>query len=81
MLNPDFSPALYNWGVALTELSVLAADTDSDTEKSLAFLYDASDKYLRSLKGNPSNPQALNNWGLVLQVLIFSILIFEKNGN
>ncbi len=35
-----------------------------------ACLHLASQKYAASLQWNPNNPQALNNWGLVLQVTV-----------
>eukprot|EP00884_Botryococcus_braunii_P019778 jgi/Botrbrau1/6484/Bobra.0034s0057.1 len=63
-LRKDSHAALYNWGVALSDLARVGegpARTD--------FLLAAAEKYAESLKWNPNNPQALNNWGLVLQEL------------
>ncbi len=59
--------ALYNWGVALSD--VARCLKPSSPALAQACLNLASQKYAASLKHNPSNPQALNNWGLVLQDL------------
>ncbi|GMH38506.1 hypothetical protein BSKO_06390 [Bryopsis sp. KO-2023] len=64
-IQEDFQPALYNWGVALMELSGLVKVTNP--AQALCYLHEASQKYAKSLGAVPSNPQALNNWGLVLQ--------------
>jgi hypothetical protein len=106
--------ALYNWGVALSELAhwyrehekAVAGDTSRSTtpvsgegeaaggkgseeeasasdgarepsylsreelrEAACSCLHLASQKYAQCLNWHPNNPQALNNWGLVLQVL------------
>lgn len=65
-LKPSSHAALYNWGVALSDLarSIKAADPKAATSA----LHLASQKYAQSLQLHPRNPQALNNWGLVLQV-------------
>lgn len=65
-LRPKFHAALYNWGVALSELSGLWKSQDS--HKALYFLHLASQKYAESVQGYTNNPRGLNNWGLVLQV-------------
>lgn len=106
--------ALYNWGVALSELAhwyrehekalgdgsrsttpVSASETDAAAstkegeeggqgeggtpgeamsreelrEAACSCLHLASQKYAQCLSWHPNNPQALNNWGLVLQEL------------
>jgi Tfp pilus assembly protein PilF len=40
----------------------------SSPAEAVAALHLASQKYAESLQLHPRNPQALNNWGLVLQV-------------
>lgn len=65
-LRPGFHAALYNWGVALSELAGLVKT--SDPPRSVYYLHEASQRYAESMEENPTNPQALNNWGLVLQV-------------
>ena len=65
-LRPKFHAALYNWGVALSELSSLWKSEDS--QRALYFLHLASQKYAESIKECSNNPRGLNNWGLVLQV-------------
>ena len=65
-LRPQFHAALYNWGVALSELSSLWKAENG--HKARYFLHLASQKYAQSLKECGNNPRGLNNWGLVLQV-------------
>ena len=65
-MKPSSHAALYNWGVALSDLA--RAIKASDHRESVAALHLASQKYAQSLQLHPRNPQALNNWGLVLQV-------------
>jgi hypothetical protein len=66
-LKSNSHAALYNWGVALSDLA--RAVKQSDPAHSVASLHLASQKYAQSLQLHPRNPQALNNWGLVLQEL------------
>lgn len=65
-MKPTAHAALYNWGVALSDLA--RAVKAASAAEAASCLHLASQKYAASLKANPSNPQALNNWGLVLQV-------------
>lgn len=65
-LKPSSHAALYNWGVALSDLA--RAIKGADPREATAALHLASQKYAQSLQLHPRNPQALNNWGLVLQV-------------
>ena len=55
-LQPSSHAALYNWGVALSDLArvVKAAHKDS----AHGYLQQAGDKYQMSLKLHPHNPQA-----------------------
>eukprot|EP00878_Enallax_costatus_P020836 GHUV01022040.1.p1 GENE.GHUV01022040.1~~GHUV01022040.1.p1 ORF type:complete len:347 (+),score=111.87 GHUV01022040.1:674-1714(+) len=66
-LKPNSHAALYNWGVALSDLA--RAVKQSDPAEAVGALHLASQKYAQSLQLHPRNPQALNNWGLVLQEL------------
>mmetsp|Transcript_15153 Transcript_15153/g.32883 ORF Transcript_15153/g.32883 Transcript_15153/m.32883 type:complete len:433 (-) Transcript_15153:285-1583(-) len=90
-VRPSSHAALYNWGVALTDLARVVrmgstgpsqpseADSGMTAVSSSAVphvqlqmspqacLALASQKYAQALKWQPNNPQALNNWGLVLQ--------------
>eukprot|EP00891_Asterochloris_glomerata_P005577 jgi/Astpho2/5577/Aster-02833 len=59
--------ALYNWGVALSDMARLVKRTDE--HEAYQCLLKAAEKYATSLHWNANNPQALNNWGLVLQEL------------
>eukprot|EP01025_Chloroclados_australasicus_P064676 TRINITY_DN8672_c0_g1_i1.p1 TRINITY_DN8672_c0_g1~~TRINITY_DN8672_c0_g1_i1.p1 ORF type:complete len:605 (+),score=93.43 TRINITY_DN8672_c0_g1_i1:135-1817(+) len=63
----DFASAYYNWGVGLSDL----AQQVKNAKPLLAgrYLRLASQKYASSLELNPESPQALNNWGLILQEL------------
>jgi Tfp pilus assembly protein PilF len=65
-LKPNSHAALYNWGVALSDLA--RAVKQASPAEAVAALHLASQKYAESLQLHPRNPQALNNWGLVLQV-------------
>lgn len=65
-LKSNSHAALYNWGVALSDLA--RAVKQSDPAEAVGALHLASQKYAQSLQLHPRNPQALNNWGLVLQV-------------
>ncbi|KAK9826480.1 hypothetical protein WJX81_003553 [Elliptochloris bilobata] len=59
--------ALYNCGVALSDMARAAGPGDAPA--AAQYLLGAAAKYATSLKWNPNNPQALNNWGLVLSEL------------
>lgn len=59
--------ALYNWGVALSDMAHLEKRTEEDA--AYHCLLAAAEKYALSLFYSANNPQALNNWGLVLQEL------------
>ncbi|KAK9803421.1 hypothetical protein WJX72_010561 [[Myrmecia] bisecta] len=68
--------ALYNWGVALSDIArvvkaghLTESSPGGGPAQAHAFLLQAAEKYALSLRWNPNNPQALNNWGLVLQEL------------
>jgi hypothetical protein len=65
-VKPSSHAALYNWGVALSDLARCIKATQP--REATAALHLASQKYAQSLQLHPRNPQALNNWGLVLQV-------------
>jgi Flp pilus assembly protein TadD len=65
-LKPNSHAALYNWGVALSDLARAVKPTSP--AEAVAALHLASQKYAESLQLHPRSPQALNNWGLVLQV-------------
>jgi hypothetical protein len=65
-IRPKSHQALYNWGVALSDLA--RALRPSAAAEAAGCLHLASQKYAASLRIAPGNPQALNNWGLVLQV-------------
>jgi hypothetical protein len=67
-VKPTSHAALYNWGVALSDLARCIKATDP--KEATAALHLASQKYAQSLQLHPRNPQALNNWGLVLQVCV-----------
>eukprot|EP00887_Chlorella_sp_A99_P008101 scaffold12.g8101.t1 len=54
----------YNWAVALSDCARIVRPQQPDEAREL--LSAAAGKYARSLEANPFNPQALNNWGLVL---------------
>lgn len=62
---PSSHAALYNWGVALTDLARCVRDRP---DQARACLNLASHKYAEALSHQPGSVQALNNWGLVLQV-------------
>lgn len=64
-LKPSAHAAMYNWGVALSDIARLQKDTDP--EAALRCLQQAAMRYAEALDLQPGNPQALNNWGLVLQ--------------
>ncbi len=71
-IKPASHQALYNWGVALSDLA--RALKPSAPGEAAACLHLASQKYAASLQIAPANPQALNNWGLVLQVRGLGVL-------
>ncbi|PNW78669.1 hypothetical protein CHLRE_09g387550v5 [Chlamydomonas reinhardtii] len=62
---PSSHSALYNWGVALSDMARLLKESDPD--QALSCLQQATHKYAGALDLQPGNPQALNNWGLNLQ--------------
>lgn len=62
---PASHAALYNWGVALTDLARCVRDRPGQARSCLNL---ASRKYAEALTHQPGSVQALNNWGLVLQV-------------
>ncbi|KAG2425640.1 hypothetical protein HXX76_013485 [Chlamydomonas incerta] len=64
-VRPSSHSALYNWGVALSDMARLLKE--SDPEQALRCLQQATHKYAGALDLQPGNPQALNNWGLNLQ--------------
>lgn len=66
-IQPNAHAALYNWGVALSDLA--RALKPHSAVEARACLQLASQKYAESLALCPNNPRALNNWGLVLQEL------------
>lgn len=66
-LNPTSHTALYNWGVALSDLARILKESSPD--EAVSCLQQASQRYAEALDCQPGNPQALNNWGLVLQVM------------
>jgi hypothetical protein len=66
-LRPSSHAALYNWGVALSDLARCVKQREPAA--ATAALHLASQKYAAALQLHPRNPQALNNWGLVLQEL------------
>ncbi|KAL3142190.1 hypothetical protein ABBQ38_002540 [Trebouxia sp. C0009 RCD-2024] len=66
-LQTNSHAALYNWGVALSDMAHLEKKTEDDA--AYHCLLAAAEKYALSLFYSPNNPQALNNWGLVLQEL------------
>jgi hypothetical protein len=49
--------ALYNWGVALSDLSRVVKE--NDRAAALTYLLSAAEKYSLSLKWNPNNPQVM----------------------
>jgi Tfp pilus assembly protein PilF len=65
-LRPASFTALYNQGVALSDLARAARHTNPSA--AYTALSAASHKYARALSASPGNIQALNNWGLVMQV-------------
>ena len=65
-LRPSSHAALYNWGVALSDLARGLKEVEPARAQQCLRL--ASHKYAEALRWQPGNPQALNNWGLVLQV-------------
>ncbi|KAK9806699.1 hypothetical protein WJX73_010014 [Symbiochloris irregularis] len=66
-LRPTSHAALYNWGVALSDMA--RVQRSSDPAAAIDHLISAADKYSASLQWHAHHPQALNNWGLVLQEL------------
>ena len=52
--------ALYNWGVALSDMSRVLKATDRAAANAL--LTDAAEKYAYSLQWNANNPQAMPNY-------------------
>ncbi|KAG2453019.1 hypothetical protein HYH02_002354 [Chlamydomonas schloesseri] len=64
-VRPSSHSALYNWGVALSDMARLLKESDPD--QALSCLQQATHKYAGALDLQPGNPQALNNWGLNLQ--------------
>jgi hypothetical protein len=56
-----------NWAVALTDIARLVRA--AQPEEAYECLQAAAHKYAQSLAVHPNNPQASNNWGLVLQDL------------
>ena len=57
-----------NWAVALTDIARLVSA--AQPEEAYECLTAAASKYAQSLAVAPGNPQANNNWGLVLQVRV-----------
>ena len=55
-LQPSSHAALYNWGVALSDLARVVKAAQKDSAHS--YLQQAGDKYQMSLKLHPHNPQA-----------------------
>lgn len=64
-VHPGAASALYNWGVALSDLAHAAHTSNPQAAK--ACLEAAAARYAAALAAQPGNTQALNNWGLVLQ--------------
>ena len=56
VLRPASHAALYNWGVALSDMAHHMGGTDRDA--SYNHLLASAEKYGLSLKWNPRNPQA-----------------------
>lgn len=56
---------MYQWGVALSDLA--RACKQRSAAEARACLHLASQKFAVALAADPSNVQAMNNWGLVLQ--------------
>lgn len=65
-VKPGCSNALYHWGVAQSDLARCCHQRSP--AEAQAHLHLASQKFCASLEHNPGNCQAMNNWGLVLQV-------------
>ncbi|KAL4436939.1 hypothetical protein ABPG75_004078 [Micractinium tetrahymenae] len=70
--------ALYNWAVALTDIARLVRAQQPD--EAYECLTAAASKYAQSLAAHPDNPQACNNWGLVLQDLSAMRPAAERGG-
>lgn len=68
----------YNWGVALSDLAKHHRIRGEPLEAEAQLLHSAQ-MYAASLKWNPNNPQALNNWGLVLQELAAARPLGERD--
>jgi hypothetical protein len=64
---PRLQSVHYNWGVALSTLAT--ALRRRDPLEARLCLERASGQYAAALRDAPANPQALNNWALVLQEL------------
>lgn len=65
LTNGKVALVLFNWAVALSDLSGLLRQ--SNEEETLQNLRAAGARYEEALGINPNNAQALNNWALVLQ--------------
>ena len=63
-LRPASHAALYNWGVALSDMARLLKAVNPGA--SYDFLLAATEKYGRSLEHNPNNPQARHHVGTPL---------------
>ncbi|KAI3425968.1 hypothetical protein D9Q98_007936 [Chlorella vulgaris] len=70
--------ALYNWAVALTDIARLVRAQQPD--EAYECLTAAASKYAQSLAVHSDNPQANNNWGLVLQDLSGLRAASERHG-
>ncbi|KAJ9531741.1 hypothetical protein QJQ45_021888 [Haematococcus lacustris] len=66
-LQPTSHTSTYNLGVAQSDLARLTRATDPAAARQ--YLESAATCYADALRLHPDNPQALNNWGLVLQEL------------
>ncbi|GFH11240.1 uncharacterized protein HaLaN_06710 [Haematococcus lacustris] len=65
-LQPTSHTSTYNLGVARSDLARLTRATDPAAARH--YLESAATCYADALRLHPDNPQALNNWGLVLQL-------------
>ena len=61
-LQPSSYSALYNWGVALSDIARIVRPQQA--EEAYECLAAAAEKYARALEANPANPQASRGVGL-----------------
>ena len=70
-MKPSSHSALYNWGVALSDMSRVLKSTDRIAANKL--LSEAADKYATSLQHHANNPQVSNSLPIYLTEALWSL--------